>query len=539
MTRVEFSKAFPAESDLVERKKGASQKPLAESIVAFSNADGGVVLLGVDNEGHVVGRELTPGLEDDLHQAISHIRDPGRYSIHGFSVDGTAITALSITKRSEGFAQTSNGRVLVRRGSFDVPLFGGELRDFLNERTLERFEATDTGIPLTDCPEELVLSVAQAFGWTGRASFPERLQEIGLVKRSATGLNVTVAGALHLLERPQGPLGKAYVEILRFREGAETYDRRVQIDGPVRIQVEQATQLIDDEIGTETVVLGVHRHELPRLPRRVLREAIANAVAHRSYELQGTPVRVEIRPDAVIIISPGALPEPVTIENMRDQAAARNASVIQTLRAYKLAEDSGAGVDVMQDLMRQDLLDPPVFADTGTEVRVTLPIRSAVTPSERAWVREVEQRGLIEPVDRILLVHAARGEALTNSRARELIGVDESAARGALRRLTEAGFLVQRGQRGGATYILDRSLAPPAGLRLSVKELEDLVFEIASEGPVSNADVRARTGLDRSEALDLLKKLVTDGRLARSGQRRGTRYAAPPTEPMEPTEHLF
>lgn len=143
-------------------------------------------------------------------------------------------------------------------------------------------------------------------------------------------------------------------------------------------------------------------------------------------------------------------------------------------------------------------------------------------------MREVEQRGLIEPADRILLVHAARGEALTNSRARELIGVDAAQARGALRRLTGAGFLVQRGQRGGATYVLDRSLAPPAGLRLNPAELEDLVFEIASEGPVSNADVRNRTGLDRTETLEVLTKLVNEGRLLRTGQRRGTRYLAPP-----------
>jgi len=65
-------------------------------------------------------------------------------------------------------------------------------------------------------------------------------------------------------------------------------------------------------------------------------------------------------------------------------ASARNASVIRVLRAFHLAEDSGEGVDVMQDTMRDELLDPPIFADTGGAVRVTLPVRSAVAPSERA-----------------------------------------------------------------------------------------------------------------------------------------------------------
>jgi ATP-dependent DNA helicase RecG len=535
MTRAQFSTSFPTESEFVERKKGAGRGPLTESVVSFSNSDGGVILIGVGNDGEIVGRELTQGLEDDLHQMIGHLRDPGRYTIEALRVEGTAITVLAIAKRSEGFAQTASGRVLVRRGSLDVALFGAELREFLNARSLERFESTDTPISLSEASKGLVRGVASAFGWSGPASFPERLAEKGLARQTLDGYRLTVAGALHLLSKPHDELGKAYIEILRYREGASNYDRRIQIDGPLRDQVERATQLIADELGNEVVVLGVHRHELPRLPPRVLREAIANAVAHRSYELRGTCVRIEIHPDAVSITSPGSLPEPVTVENIRDQASARNANVIRVLRAFNLAEDSGEGVDVMQDTMRDELLDPPVFDDTGSAVRVVLPVRSAVAPSERAWVREVEQRGEIESTDRILLVHAARGEALINSRARELLGVDKDQARIALQRLRDAGFLVQRGKRGGASYVLDRSLEPPAGLRLGPAELEDLVYEMASEKPLANADVRERTGLDRGQTLDLLAKLVKEGRLERTGIRRGTRYRAV----VEGQQHLL
>jgi ATP-dependent DNA helicase RecG len=524
MTLAEFKREFPTENGFIERKKGIGRGPLSESLVAFSNTDGGVILLGVSDEGQVLGRELTPGLEDNLHEIIAEIRDPGRYAIYPLVVKGVGITVLSIARRVEGFAQTSSGRVLVRRGTRDVALFGAELRQFLNERSLERFESTVTRVSLRSVPEELIHDVGEAFGWSDPSAYRERLEEHGLTHRIRTGYRLTVAGALHLLPRPDEHLGKAYIELLRFREDSEGYDRRVQIQGPLREQVETTTELIMDELGSEVVILGVKRHELPRLPRRVLREAIANAVAHRSYEFRGTSVRVEIHPDEVTITSPGGLPEPVTEENIRDQAAARNAYVIKVLRAFRIAEDSGAGVDVMEDLMRDELLDPPRFQDTGSAVRVTLPIRSAVAPPERAWVREVEQRGLIEPRDRILLVHAARGEVLTNGRVRDLLAVDAGQARIALQRLRDAGFLVQRGTRGGSTYILDRSLEPPAGLRLGPAELEDLISQMAAEGPLSNAAVRERTGLDRAEALSVLTRLVDQGRLVRVGERRGTRY---------------
>jgi len=524
MGRAEFAVAFPTESDLIERKKGAGRESITDSVVSFSNTDGGVILIGVDNDGAIVGRELTQGLEDDLHEMIGYVSNAGRYSIHPLEVDGIGITVLAVAKRREGFAQTSTGRVLVRLGTRDTALFGADLQRFLNEQSLEHFESTDTQIPLGAASKALVRRVAEAFQWTDSAAFPERLRECGLSTRSSAGYTLTVAGGLHLLSKPEEKLGKAYVEVLRYREGVENYDRRVQIGGPLREQVERTTQLISDEIGNEVVVLGVHRHELPRLPQRVLREAIANAVAHRSYEQDGSSVRVEIRPDAVTITSPGGLPEPVTIENIRDQASARNTNVIRVLRAFHLAEELGLGVDVMQDTMRDELLDPPDFADTGASVRVTLPVRSAVAPSERAWVREVEQRGLIEASDRILLVHAARGEVLTNARARKLLRVDKDQARTALQRLRDAGFLLQRGERGGSTYVLERSLEPPAGLRLGPAELEDLVIEMAREKPLANADVRERTGLDRMQTLELLAKLVRERRLERQGIRRGTRY---------------
>lgn len=192
-----------------------------------------------------------------------------------------------------------------------------------------------------------------------------------------------------------------------------------------------------------------------------------------------------------------------------------------------VSEDAGRGVDVMQDTMRSEMLDPPGFTDHGHAVEVALHIRSAVAPVERAWIKELETRGDLEGPDRIALVHAARGDPLTNARVRELLGVDTQAARAVLQRLRDGGFLSQRGQRGGATYTLVGSLRPPAGLRLSPSELADLVEALASDGPITNSDVRRATGLERLESLDVLATLVAQGRLNRVGQRRGTRYELP------------
>jgi ATP-dependent DNA helicase RecG len=492
---------------------------LQNTAVAFSNADGGVVLIGVQDDGAIAARALDAGTQDDIHRAMQAARDVGRYGLSQLDVDGKPVTVLSVARRREGFAQTSAGVVRVRRGTRDDPLFGAELVRFANERTSSRYETTEVDVELGDVSPALRTEIARALR-LNRAT-GDRLRAAEL----AIGERLTVAGALYLLPDPLRTLGKTFVEVLRFPDDSSVdYDRREQVDGPLHHVLEETVRRVAGELGTELVVLGTRRYELPRLPEVVLREAIANALAHRSYEAAGTAVRVELRPSAVVVRSPGGLPEPVTVENIRETNAARNLVVIRVLRALGLAEDVGRGVDVMQDTMAAEMLEPPRFRDSGHEVVVELPIRSAVAPAERAWIHELERRGTLRGLDRIALVHAARGETLTNKRVRQLAAVDAHTARDVLHRLRDQGFLEQHGQRGGASYRLSGTLRPPAGLQLSPEELADVVARLAGAGPISNSDVRAATGLDRAEALAVLDRLVREGRLVRTGQRRGAKY---------------
>lgn len=517
----DFRARYPRETREVEFKSGVSGRALQEAVVAMSNTDGGVVLIGVNDDGVVLGKELTQNVEESIHQAVAEARNVGRYDLSRFLVGDKPVIALSVRPRVEGFAQTSSGRILVRRGPRNEPLFDADLLRFVSEKALDRFELQPTRRTLADANPLLIDELVTAFQWQNAE--PDRFTEHSLIDREG---KLTIAGALFLLTDPATELGKAYIEVMRFPAGSSDYDRRLEFRGPLHRQVLDASSSVMDELGTELVVIGTQRYDLPRLPLVVVREAIANAVAHRSYEARGTAVRVEIRPDEVRVVSPGPLPVPVTVDNIRDAQAARNLATIRVLRRFGVAEDAGRGVDVMMDEMRAELLDPPAFADSGHAVEVTLPVRSPVTGRERAWVREVERRGELVPADRIILVHAARGEEVTNRRVRELTGLDRVEAMRALQRLRNAGFLQQYGTRGGATYVLGESLAPPAGLRLAPAELRRAVAEMAGEEPITNQMVRERFGIDRVDALRVLDGLVKDGKLRRVGERRGTRYVS-------------
>jgi len=525
-TEEKFALLIERETDSVELKTGTSRDSLQAAMVAFSNGNGGVIFIGVRDDRSVIGRALDQGTDDKIHEAALAANDLGRYRVQQITVGNKPVIAVRVWRREEGFSQTSDGRILVRRGGRNVALFGSTMWEFMSERVLRRFERADAGLPLEGVSAPLLEAVSQVFGWSPRApGLRDRLKERGLLTEQHT---LTIAGALFLTEpRDSLNLNKAVVEVRRYEDDGPDYDRREEFGGPLQEQVKDATTFVVDEIGRDLVVAGLYRYDLPRLPEVVVREAIANAVAHRTYEQNRTSVLVELRPDAVIVTSPGSLPEPVTVRTIRQAQAARNPDVIDVLRRFSLAEDAGRGVDVMQDEMEEALLDPPLFSDDGASVRVVLPLKGPITPRERAWVADLERRGRLLASDRVLLVHAARGERLTNASAREILATDNSgAARLALHRLRDAGLLVQYGERGGATYTIAESIAPPAAYRLSPGELEDLVVERARAGPVSNQWVRSMSGLDREQALAVLQRLTQQGRLTKRGERRGTRYYA-------------
>ncbi|MGH3932268.1 MAG: ATP-binding protein, partial [Pseudonocardiaceae bacterium] len=502
---------------------GPSRDRIARAVAAFSNTDGGVLLVGVAPDGRPVGINMDGEALASLHRAVGSVHDGGRYEIIPIDVDGRGIAVISVARREQGFAQTADGQVVVRRDAVNTALIGAQLTDFVTRHALARFERTPTSCSLNTADASLIAELAQAYGWSG--PLPQRLIERGLVTHESGHDVLTVAGVLYLLREPESELGKSYIEVFRYREdAATTEDKRYRITGPLPHQVRQATTRVTEEIGTDVAVVGLRRYELERIPLPVLREAVANAVAHRVYEDNRRYVRIEIRPTKVRIVSPGPLPEPVTVQNIREQNAARNTEVIAILRRFRLAEDAGRGVDVMQDVMAERLLDPPVFDADAASVTVDLPLTSTVTVAERAWVGEIENRGQLRPRDRILLVHAARGRILTNATARAQLGVDSTHARGALHRLRDAGLLAQEGERSGARYRLADTITPPPGLKLSRANLHELVLDLARQGPVTNHQLRDRLSLDRVEALRLLTGLVESGQLVRVGERRGVHY---------------
>ena len=555
LTAAEFAVEFPREGLHVEFKEGVSHSRIAETAMAFSNADGGVVLLGVTDGGVVRGVDLGAGVETRLRNTLGQVRDLGPHRIHRLIVDGRPVVAIEVGRRRDGFAQLASGTVRERRGVSNHTLLGVELSDFIARRFVHTVEAAPTALRPDAIDPGLAGELSGAWQWPVSPGAPQsdlldRLRDSGFLVHNGDGDRLSVAGALYLLADPAGVLGKPFVEVFRYRSEALDYDRRAEFRGPLQRQIEATVDFVLDELGFDLALLGVLRHELHRIPRVVLREAIANAVAHRSYAptAAAEAVRIEIRPDRVVVRSPGGLPDGVSLDLLALRSVPRNVLLIRTLRFFGIAEDAGRGVRLMRDHLALNLMAPLRFEADDSSVTVTLLLGSEAAPQERAWLARTlsgEASGALRPHsvgdpggipagtegrDARVLLEVARGETLTNGHVRRLLDVGAAEARAALRRLRDRGFVQQRGTGSGATYVLAPHLEAvegPGGVRVRPADLGEVVMALAREGPVTNEAVRDRTGLDRVAALRVLNALVAAGRLERRGSRRGSHYVIP------------
>ena len=229
--------------------------------------------------------------------------------------------------------------------------------------------------------------------------------------------------------------------------------------------------------------------------------AVAGAMAR--YQDNGSAIRVEVHSGWVRIVSPGSMLEPVTVENIRFQQAARNRSVLEVLRRLGLAEDLGRDIDRIEDDMVADLLQPAEFDDDGSLFPGDAPA---------GWRSDAARAGVGPTIDRSRppgctvgtgggAGGATRVDHQRSGAVPAGLGVDSVVARNILQRLDAEGVFAQEGERDGAQYALAESTGVPVRIRCSEEELEKIVLAMAAQAPITNSLVCERTGLDRPAAL--------------------------------------
>ena len=211
-----------------------------------------------------------------------------------------------------------------------------------------------------------------------------------------------------------------WVRRLGVGPGPGPTSERTECSTPLAETLEQCLEFISRHTRQFEVIIGTTRDVLPEYPTTVLREAIINALAHRDYNLAGATVDITIWDDRIEIQSPGSLPAHITVENMRHEHFSRNPRIMRVLKTMRLVEEYGEGIDRMYREMEARLLEPPIFLDSGSSVKVTLLNRFLVDVDDQVWLSLLGSYQLTADERRMLV--AARSEGfLTPRRLRQLL----------------------------------------------------------------------------------------------------------------------
>ncbi|MCX6693444.1 MAG: hypothetical protein NT074_02680 [Methanomicrobiales archaeon] len=142
--------------------------------------------------------------------------------------------------------------------------------------------------------------------------------------------------------------------------------------------IERFTEIIHPFITIESATPdeGYRRIKTWLYPQGAIREAVINAFCHRDWT-RSVEIEVSRYADRIEIISPGALPNTMTVEKMiSGQRSPRNPLVVEMLRDYGYVESRGMGVRTkIIPLMRSENKTDPIFDATEDYVRIVLPLR--------------------------------------------------------------------------------------------------------------------------------------------------------------------
>jgi ATP-dependent DNA helicase RecG len=473
------------ETERIEAKKASDiGKSILESVCAFANEpdlNGGWLLLGADREesallpGYMVsGIEQPDQTSADLaSQAATTFNVPVRLDIQTEQLDGKAVLVVYVPEsapadkpvyfKAQGLPRGSFRRI----GSTDQRCTEDDLAAFYAGRMHESYDAgllvdasredlSDEAVADYRKARQQISANAEELGWDD----DELLQALGAVRRNSQGQWQPTVTGLILFGRSSAlrrlfPMTRVDYIRVAGRDWVSDPDQRFDTlelrDSLLRLIRRTQAAILDDLPKAFGLSEGeLQRQDRPVLPDRVVREAVVNALMHRSYR---TPAplqiirysnRLEIRNPGFSLKSHEHLGEPGSVP--------RNPKVAAVLYDTGFAETKGSGIRVMRQLCERAGLAPPLTeSDRGQDrFAMRLFFQHFLGKSDLEWLSRFKSLQLSDAEARALVTARELG-AIDNAAYRELNSVDTLTASQALQRLRDAELLSQKGK-GPSTW---------------------------------------------------------------------------------------
>ena len=377
------------ENSGVDFKRDAlTNHDLAKALVAFSNLDGGMVLLGVEDDGSITGLTRDP-LEEWVMNAC---RDKIRPAIIPFfeiikEVEpGKDVAIVRVPRGGDVHSQWHNNKhtYYIRVGTQSREPTPQELGRLFQQRGMIRAEMRPvSGTTIKDLDRR---RLKDYFGRVRQQDIPSDNDDTGwgtlLINTDIMVEDgVTVFGMLLFGKTPNRYLPQSGIDAVAFPGTEKEYEakERKQLRGAMTPLMDQDGNLLETGLVEQAVEFvrrntpvhshledGARRVDSPTYPEEAIRETIVNALIHRDYLLSDTDVELAIYENRLEVISPGKLPNGITPERMRlGTRVARNNSLKDFMRDYGYLEHMGMGVPrkIIKGMKEHNGSDPELIEE--------------------------------------------------------------------------------------------------------------------------------------------------------------------------------
>lgn len=374
---------------------------IAQTLVAFANADGGELLVGVEDNGEVTG--LNGFSEKDLQlleeAPVQRIhKDTPLSTVRKYRLDMNGIVVLyfSVPKSTKYVHLTSDGRCLQRSDLESVPVSAETIQfDRKEEHSREYDRQFVDGVSADALDLDLVKAVSNQI--IKGMSHEKCLQYLELAEYGLSQLRLRKAALLLFAKEPTKWHPRIQIRIIKV-DGTDLKtgeDYNVILDelvtGNILTLVDKSWESLRPHLTQTRFDSSARFTQKSIYPELACKEALLNSIAHRDYSDEGRGIEVYIFKDHLEIKNPGSLLSSISIEDIANQTGAhqsRNTYVARVLRELGYMRELGEGMRRIYELMHKNELAPPRLTNASDGFSIILTHKPLYSEKDLLWLEQ-------------------------------------------------------------------------------------------------------------------------------------------------------
>ena len=524
--------------------KSADWNEVAKDCVAFSNTLGGVIDYGIENDADAppvdqrVSEEMVIDLENKIRGKTLNVSAHAEIKIHE---NGGQYIRLHIA-RGASSASTTSGKYFIRLSDNSVPLTGDGIIRLSAEKGYYRWEDEESKWSWKDADKEKLKTLLRHLRTSSRVSdFVKQKEDKELLDHYFLTVEesdrMTNLGVLFIGTQSQrGRLMNApVVQCIQFDQYGDKVWKYLIDDfskNPQEI-IEAIWNNVPVWRESNEISDGLFRKEIPAYDEAVVRELTCNALVHRPYTVKGN-IFINIHPDRIEVVNPGALPLGVTPQNILHKTVQRNEHFANLCYALQMMEREGSGYDKMYEVLLSNGKQIPKVEEGDDYVKAIVE-RRIISQEAIKVIRCALQVAGLRQKQIICLGLIAQHESISAAGLIKLLNLRNRAELSPwLDKLVDDGVVETCGRKKGKEYRVNASILKRSDYKgtTSLKRIEpyrlrELIIEDLKIYECSGLkDIQQRIGseIPYKKVLEQMKAMLAAGIVESVGENRWVKY---------------